>query len=114
MGKLIIKIMYKGKLFKYCFNVDELNNPKVCHYNILLGTKDKDYYLARYHCIINTIHNTYYIPETSIMPPADTSKIILEIPSLQPTNELYVIPIHAIGAFDILPKNKTYKIHLNL
>lgn len=109
MGKLIIKIMYKGKVFKYCFKVDELNNPKVCHYDILIGTKDKDYYLARHHCIIRAKYNSYYIPDTSIRPPADTSKIII-----QTTKDEYVIPIHAIGAFDNIPKNKNFKLFLDI
>lgn len=101
--------MYKGKVFKYCFNIEELNIPKTCHYDILIGTKDKNYYLARYHCIIKTKCNSYYIPETSINPPVDTSKIII-----QTTKDYYVIPIHAIGAFDNIPKNKIYKINLDI
>ena len=109
MGKLIIKIMYKGKVFKYCFKVDMLNNVKIVHYDILIGTKDKDYYLARHHCIIRAKYNSYYIPETSINPPADTSKIII-----QTTKDYYVIPIHAIGAFDNIPKNKNFKINLDI
>ena len=109
MGKLIIKIMYKGKVFKYCFKVDMLNNIKIVHYDILIGTKDKDYYLARHHCIIKAKYGTYYIPETSILPPADTSKIII-----QTTKDEYVIPIHAIGTFDNIPKNKNFKINLDI
>lgn len=109
MGKLIIKIMYKGKVFKYCFKVDMLNNIKIVHYDILIGTKDKDYYLARHHCIIKAKYGTYYIPETSINPPADTSIIII-----QTTKDLYTIPIHAIGTFDNIPKNKNFKINLDI
>ena len=114
MGKFIIKIMYKGKVFKYCFEVEELNKPKVCHYDILIGTKDKTYYTARHHCILKTKYNKLFVPETSRNPPTDTSKIILEIQSKQNKNDLYTIPIHAIGAFDKLPKNKLFKINFNI
>lgn len=102
--------MYKGKVFKYCFNVDELNKRKTCHYYILIGTKDKNYYMAKHHCIIKTKCNRLFIPETSRNSPADTSKIIIKT-----TNNLYTIPIHAIGAFDdIIPKNKTFKINFDI
>jgi hypothetical protein len=109
MGKFIIKIMYKGKVFKYCFNVEELSDIDVVHYDILIGTKDKTYYLARHHCIIKTKYNKLYVPETSRNPPVDTSNIII-----QTVNNLYTIPIHAIGAFDIIPKNKTFKLFFDI
>ncbi|MEE3324477.1 MAG: hypothetical protein VZR33_04005 [Methanosphaera sp.] len=90
-------------------SLDPQGDIKVVHYDILIGTKDKDYYLARHHCIIRAKYNSYYIPDTSILPPADTSKIII-----QTTKDEYAIPIHAIGAFDKIPKNKTFKIHMNI
>lgn len=113
MGKLFIKVMLKGKLYKHTF-IDE-SIKRDCGIYILLSTKDsKD---GQFVCYLNTGHMC--VPSTSRLFSCESAKLHLSLTgsgSEKYKFKSFHIPIHAIASYDnIIDKNVefNYEIELN-
>lgn len=97
MCKLLLKIMYKGKLFKHVFNHDGIKRNRTI--SIILSTKGNPQD-AHFICHLDNGH--MLIPETSRLP-KETAKIYLKLNGKefeQYKHTSFIIPIHAIGTYD--------------
>ena len=98
MGKLIVKVMLKGKLYKHIF-VDE-KIKRICKMNILLS--DKNSIGGQYVCYLNT--GNICVPSTAVLTADKSAKLHLSITG--PGAEKYkfkdfIIHIHTIASYDV-------------
>lgn len=94
---LTIRIIYKGKIYKKIIQDERIkeNNEIV----ILLGNKDKNYYMAEAHYICKLKSGILYIPNTVIIP-EKTGWINITLNNAEFEHFLrkeWKIPIHAIS-----------------
>lgn len=95
---LTIQIIYKGKIYKKIIHDERIKHN--CRIIILLGTKDKNYYMADAHYICMLKSGSLYIPNTTIIS-KETGWINITLNSSEfkqyPRKE-WKIPIHAIAS----------------
>ena len=106
MCKLLLRIMYKGKLIKHVFNHDGVKRFRSI--TILLSTKGYSQH-AHFVCHLDTGY--LYIPETLRLP-VETAKIYLNLKGKEFEKykcTSFIIPIHAIACYDNdIDKNLTF------
>lgn len=94
---LTIKIIYKGKIYKKIIQDERIKRN--CRIKILLGNKDKDYYMAEAQYICKLKSGYLYIPNTAFIP-EKTGWINITLNSSEFEHFLckeWKIPIHAIS-----------------
>jgi len=97
MGKLFLKIEYKGRIFKHIFNHEGIKANR--HISILLTTKGNS---ENAHFICHLENGHMLIPNTVCIRD-ETAKIHLNLKGKEFEKYKYnsfIIPIHAIAAYD--------------
>ena len=97
MGKLIVKIMLKGKLYKHVFGDEKIKRN--CNMYVLLSNKNS--IDGQYVCYLNT--GNICVPSTALLTADESAKLHLSITG--PGAEKYkfkdfIIPIHTIASYD--------------
>lgn len=112
MGRLLLRIMYKGKLIKHVFYHDGIKRNRFI--SIILTTKGNP---QDAHFIYNLENGHMLIPNTSVLP-KETAKVYLNLKGNefeQYKHTSFIIPIHAIATYDNdIDTNITFDYNLNL